>query len=380
MRDHAVVDVAVEMFQPRAMASDGTDVPFDGPSISVRVFGPSDLPGPHLTGRHVIYLDSSVWIELAERAGDARERCIAAVAAGKVLFPLSYAAITELFDQPSPGPRLRVAELMDALSLGVTFRPLQTLHMMEADQTVQSLLTGTPRSFEREPALTWVGEYLGSAMLNFPVHPIWTEEAIAKCVRFYRSQPEMTTTSAWLKRLSLEDIRNRRSPFIQRYVDDLSTIITERSASVAAQKGSARVAKLLRVERLWAINRIVVPRIVQSLVRQGGAENAVVSARAFRSIVGDGNYDRVKLLMQAMPSLSVMCELSAQRMADRTRRVRRQDFFDIEHAQVGLAYADDFVTRDRNLVDLIGRCRELTPPFGRTRYGVEGLMEVLNES
>jgi predicted nucleic acid-binding protein len=77
--------------------------------------------------RQVILLDTSVWIRLADgrtsKANELRERLTALVSKEIVFCPLCAPTILELRKQKSPS-LLRTAELMEQLSLNVSFRGL----------------------------------------------------------------------------------------------------------------------------------------------------------------------------------------------------------------------------------------------------------------
>jgi hypothetical protein len=83
--------------------------------------------------------------------------------------------------------------------------------------------------------------------------------------------------------------------------------------------------------------------------------------------------------MRAIPCLDLQCHIMAERTSNHTRRVRGQDYYDVEHAIVGAAYADVFVTSDRHLYDLLTRrCKVPIARGCQVLLGVGGLRTVLN--
>jgi hypothetical protein len=92
------------------------------PTIN-QLFDPEDVYRDTVAGRSLVYLDTSVWVTLADGRSEKARACLTlcerAVRDGRMLFPTSHASISELFEHPEAAPRLRQAGVMDALSLGV---------------------------------------------------------------------------------------------------------------------------------------------------------------------------------------------------------------------------------------------------------------------
>jgi hypothetical protein len=142
-----------------------------------------------------------------------------------------------------------------------------------------------------------------------------------------------------------------------RYVDALTASIERGAAAVAKLPGAQRKARLLREERLWVVNKIMAPRFVATIAEAYGVERLQDAVKALSAKVGEGSEERLVKLMAVAPSLDLFCEIMAERAANMSRRVRPQDFHDVDHALIGATYANVFVTRDRGLVDLISqRC------------------------
>jgi hypothetical protein len=78
--------------------------------------------------------------------------------------------------------------------------------------------------------------------------------------------------------------------------------------------------------------------------------------------------------------LDIYCHIIAERSRNHSRKVRPQDFFDVEHAVVGGIYADFFVTMDGNLFDLLTHRCGISARCGcRVLQGIKGLEEALTE-
>ena len=102
----------------------------------------------HVTGRKVAYLNTEMWIQLGrdgdELALQCRSLCEDAVKQKRLIFPLSYAACSELVQQaPSPSRAERV-HLMQSLSEGVAFRDRATVYRIEAEAALPLLLGEEP--------------------------------------------------------------------------------------------------------------------------------------------------------------------------------------------------------------------------------------------
>lgn len=103
--------------------------------ITVQPLNPHEIWHRHVKARRVVYLDTNIWVCLTDARTQLSKECLPlcreAVQSGAVIFPLSYASISELLDQPPDAPREIQAALMDELSLGITFRDA---HLIEKEE------------------------------------------------------------------------------------------------------------------------------------------------------------------------------------------------------------------------------------------------------
>jgi hypothetical protein len=117
----------------------------------------------------------------------------------------------------------------------------------------------------------------------------------------------------------------------------------------------------------------------RTLLKIVGPERLLDTIAAISKKVGEGGHKRLEQIMKAMPSLDLHCHILAERSCNSTRKVREQDFYDVEHAVVGGAYADFFVTSDGNLFDLLTNRRRVSAEMNcRIMRGVRGLIEILD--
>ena len=141
-----------------------------------------------------------------------------------------------------------------------------------------------------------------------------------------------------------------------------------------------KAKRLLLEERISIVKERISPRMTESLLGAVGPEKLLATIRAISSQVGEGGEKRLAQIMKVMPSLDIQCHLMAERVSNHSRKPRKQDFFDVEHAIVGGAYADVFVTSDGNLFDLLTRrCRVSSDRGCRVARGVKGLEEALEQ-
>jgi hypothetical protein len=317
------------------------------------VFEPHTRPGAALTGRRIVYLDSSAWIGLIERQPELAELCARAAEQGTVLFPLSHPTISELIEQPLKGPRMLIAEWMDRLSCGVSLRPAESIRLMEADRAFLLLLGQPAVSPERSSVLSWIGEYLGTMQVNF--HASWSRADAHRFIDHVREHGAMRSVRWLVEHGPVEKMQRAHAESKQRYVERLSASIARGAGAVSHLTGRRRKQRLLLEERKWATDKVLSPRFTDTLLQLYGVEKLASAVAHISSKLGEGSEKRFAQLMNVAPSLDLMCEIMAERTGNSGRRVRPQDFHDVQHALVGATYADWFVTGDRHLLDLLSR-------------------------
>ncbi len=107
---------------------------------------PIDLRDPELSEkarkRLSVLLDMNVWIDLAEgkaqQASRLREKVQQLVKRGKLFCPLAPTIIWELYRQ-SYTSAVKVAELMEELSLGIAFAPTEEIYLHEVDAVFEAI-------------------------------------------------------------------------------------------------------------------------------------------------------------------------------------------------------------------------------------------------
>ncbi len=323
--------------------------------------------------KRLVYLDHNIWIDLAENdlAVGVAEQCRMAVRTGKVLFPVSASAVKEVFEQPNSTQRSRVAALMDELCGGVSFRPTSFIHALEADLAVTDLLGGAVTGISHDKILCWIAECF--ARMNIKIPRSWDRTKTEKFTREFPQQPELRSVRWFSDQYPADQMRARKEEQDSLYVERMTASIKEGAMRVQRMAKDQRWRQLLLEERMWAVNKFVRPSIATYPTKVAGSENAM--AEVLRR-VGEG--ERIDQIMLVMPSLDLFCHIMAERRRNPVRKVRKQDFHDVEHAIVGSIYADIFVTSDGNLFDLLTqRCSIPADRGCSVVKGVPGLEEAL---
>jgi hypothetical protein len=343
------------------------------------VFNDEDRSAIRLAAcKPLVYLDSCIWIDIAERLEPLSQRCRSLVRAGEVLFPVSFPAVQEVLEQPTAQRRSRVAALMDELSKGICFRPSDTVHQLEAKLALPVISGATQIGFKREEILTWIVEFAAKMELQFS--PRWNQADAGKFTRLIAARPELRSVK-WIVdhsppgQMCLENAQ-RMERFVQGMKDAMAKSISHHQHLAK----DVRWKQLLLEERIAVVKNRISPQMTENLLNALGPEKLLAAIAAISKQVGEGGEHRLAQVMKAMPSLDIQCHLMAERVSNHSRKPRKQDFFDVEHAIVGGAYADIFVTSDGNLFDLLTRrCRVSSDRGCRVVRGANGLEEALTQ-
>jgi hypothetical protein len=259
---------------------------------------------------------------------------------------------------------------MDELSQGICYLPTDTIYNLEADLALNILLGQAATAVEREKTLSWVGEYLGTQSLEFDSEA--NQADAEKITRQIAQSPEYRSVQWLAKSLPVDEMRGRHTVLKKRYVEQMSAQIARDTARVQLlNKNKRKQQILLDVRTCWAITKVVSPRITSNLIHVVGIEKLRETIAAISQKAGEGGEDRLMQMMIKMPSLDLSCQIFAEWLLNPTVPVEEQDFQDFEHAVVGGAYSDFFVTSDGYLFDLLtARC---TVPNERNCSVVRGI-------
>ncbi len=326
----------------------------------------------------LVYLDSCVWIDVAERFEDLSLHCRSLVHTGKVLFPVSFSTVTEVIEQPTAVKRSRVAALMDDLSKGLCFRTSKTIHEMEANLALPVILGASEIAFKREEILTWIAEFAARMTLRFP--PSWNRAKADKFTRLLADRPELRSVKWLVDHSPPGQMGRENAERMERYVQEMTAMMARSLSHYQHLSKDARWKQLLLEERTSVVKRLISPTMSENLLNVVGQEKLLDTIAAIAKQLGEGGQHRLDQIMKAMPSLDLYCHIMAERGRNHSRKAYAQDFFDVEHAVVGGVYADFFVTSDGNLFDLLTqRCRISADRGCRVVRGVKGLKEAIKQ-
>jgi len=320
---------------------------------AVRIDGERAAYRAHVRGRKIAYLDTDAWIRLGrdgdELAARCRSLCESAVGRKRVIFPLSYAACSELVQQaPSPSRDARVG-VMQLLSEGIAFRDTATIRRIEAEAAVPLLLGEAPTEPDVSRFFAGVQECISdmadpSCDRPLPERVVWR----ARHSDILKSLAEFVRICDRLGK------HEESKTFFADRGEILASSIA--GAAEASRDGSGKVNRKRAFTREAAstVLNTAVPALRSALEKRPPEDARRVSEGA-RNDPGGPEHLRERLF--AMPSVANEAELFGQRVVQTPpKHGWRNDFWDIEHAIVPSAYSDAWVTLDRGLARLVRGC------------------------
>lgn len=321
------------------------------PSFELEPFLSGEIFSQRVGTRSLAYLDHNIWIDLRDCASPEAERCLRAsldaVDRGRVLFPLSVAAVTETLEIDDDACRIRQAELLDKLSHGVCLRPPEFIFKSEAKVAFRAFFCNEPTTVPRHEVYSTVTEFLGTAVLAFPAG--WTAENAAKMIELVKNAPQLHSVAFFAEHIKL---KQRHAQPLQDYVQGMSRGIAEARQMPAANK-QQRFAKLLHGERESLIKRYVLPAFSRLIDETYGTDKVAHAVTLAETMHGDGGPKRIKEIFKVMPAMDVRAHLLAMSLHDDQRIPEPQDFWDMQHACAAPSYSDVFATRDSRLRQLL---------------------------
>lgn len=299
-----------------------------------------------LSLRHVVLLDTSVWVRLSDRqdklATSVVEKLLRLKNAEKIFCPLAAPTIWELRKQVG-GSLVRTAGLMEELSENVTFRSVDQIFDMEVKSFLDYLLTGEfkPLSLAHlfGPIMSYLapGYRLVGVDSSIPSHTISLLHANVKSLRL----------SALIKKLG-----DSSSPsFPGGY--DMTSVAKSRRAIVGSSIDLAR-----RVEIEEVAKRIVVPLINKNRSKMRFADQLRIVA-GFDSLPRSRRYrSAIEYILKFMPALAAYVEILTFSGLDVTRKTSQNDFFDRELLIYAMSYSGTFSAVDRWIASIVSLSRK----------------------
>ena len=291
-----------------------------------------------ISSRTLLFLDTNIWIDLAEQNTEDSRKCLSqlreAVASGRLLCPLAWPLILELYKQ-SHDSALRVAKIMDDLSLSTTFISDNEVLMLEVEFFIKSILTGKLVSIPRRALLVPFVSYLSTySQIEFPES--WTVENREKFISLFTEQMKVLTITDFINMAKVHLPRPERKippPFSQAY---------QRRAEYT--KGDKKKAWLVEAHSI--MTSMVIPKL--NVIRSKlPIQSQLVVLAAINCLPQDGFMSSIIALFERMPSQFVRTEILTLSGLDTNRKDSMNDFYDLEMMVVPFAYSDAFASQDR---------------------------------
>lgn len=341
--------------------------------IEHEIIVPREIYWSRVAHRLVIYLDSNVWIDLAEgRTALAKETLDLARLAqtsGTAIFPLSYPSVTEFIRQQVNSTSRRQGHIMDGLSEFVSFRGEALIRDLEILGVYDFMMDGHVRSRVDE-VFTATACYIGDGSLQYP--PGWSEKDAAEMSRLLKAELLTLGVGWYQEHLPLEDFRKRYDEGDKEWVDEVVSRREQALSVLTNSDGSPSAKKLRYEEHVYVLRNYILERL-PTLV---GLAAMMLATRKFEQRSPKGSPAVLARVVETMPSVWLGCEMHVQRRLARDQ-VKRQDNFDHDHATLGVPYSDAFVTADSALLDLLRRCAVAKRYSCQLLRGLQGLRDYL---
>src|SRR6266487_3179382 len=304
--------------------------------------------------RKAVYLDLKYWIWLRDPVASPfpaetealRTALTHGVISGRLFCPVSYPAFVELMRINPPSLRLRQAEIMDELSVGIAIRNGFDMAEIEFCEFFGRNLPAL-RAIPYRVETVWcpVGQMV---VEKYPYHDELPADVMERCRK-------VMLDVMWEKRMTdyaaLEGLPEHPR-------DTATRVNAERQSY---PRGQQSFSELFPAELNGALD-VLYPRIEEQFVSvagifgirptaderaQGGAYRHVW-INLFREAVTRG------LDANAIPSLRVRSALHAAIRMDDRRPFHENDLDDIAHSAVAVSYSDLFLT-ERSFAELLNR-------------------------
>jgi hypothetical protein len=297
-----------------------------------------------LEGRKSIFLDSNIWIDLANAEKPegitAKHLLLWLVNKGLVFCPVSIGILLELFLQEYDSA-LRQAELMEKLSLNVTLRPKSEIWSYEINALLQSFLKDTLElsvlSLNREYLFGPAASYLGSNLSLTYSGQIQTIKQMEVASMLADKISKLTITDLvemHKKHLPSNDWKKNFDQGV--YIDMMQN---RRNTSKGVRKNAREIEKQAILENE------VVPTMLAILRKSPAVTqlNCLQRLDAYLTTIGSSASD---ILIKKLPSVNYSVEIQTTAASNPILKMTPNHFIDVENMIVAPVYADVFVARD----------------------------------
>ncbi len=305
--------------------------------------GSRDLP-PDIPWRQSIFLDTNIWIDIADGVrpdwAEIGHRLIELVENGRAFCPVSAPILWELCKQEYDSA-LRTAELMDKLSLGVTFIPASEIFRLEARNFFLGIVDNRQYALARHaPFAPFVGHVSTESWIEFP--DCWTKD---------QRQIIVDAVAQQLPKFGVVDLVRWRKDKLPQGVHETPPRFSE------AYKGRRKIAgkskkKARLIEAQAVFEDTVIPEM-KGVTKWLPLETVARLQRLVDELPADKSGRRIDVVLEAMPAISNKVDIHTIAGFNVRRKDRMSDFYDIEIMVVPLAYSDVFVSQDKWMRDLL---------------------------
>jgi hypothetical protein len=244
--------------------------------------------------------------------------------------------------------RIRQADLMDALCLGVTFRASGIVHHLEGEDVYRFLLDGAIPAGRRQQVFTGLPDHFGDGHVSIPEG--WDADDVAAYFAHYRS-------TAGSLRWMVEHVGSDHAAKNHARANDYGTLLDERRAAHRNHLGVPVVDRdvLAHEERVAMVNSFVLPAIRQLGPPDGDPMKVALKLIELQAKLHSEDNRRTfrRAFRAAAPGLEMLAQIFARQSREVNRTSARQDFWDVEHASLATVYGDVFVSADGYLNEVL---------------------------
>ncbi len=320
----------------------------------IRIDGERAAYRAHVSGRWIVYLDTVIWIHLQRNdepvTRQCRSLCEAAVKGKRAIFPLSYAACSELVQQaPSPSRDARM-QLMQSLSEGISFRDFDTVKAIEAEAALPLWLGEEPSPPDVSRLFAGVQECISDIAVSYAALDRPPPEEF---VAWLRAGPVFKALTEYVRICDRLKKHEEATIFFDARRDLLSPSIVNAANACRSSNGKVNRKKAF-LQEAFASARSAYPALKAAFAKRQPEDERKAMERAHKDARG---VERLRELLSGMPSVATEAELNTERVMHPERKHKgREDLWDVEHAIVPAPYSDVWVTRDSWSAGLVRSC------------------------
>lgn len=301
----------------------------------------SDFLLNKIKNRKALYLDMNVWIDIVEEKLPIFKQLKATLLNlandGVVFCPLSAPLIWELYKQDFPS-QLRVAKLMETLSLNVSFAITEEVFFWEMVVFMHKMLGEESTGIMANKIYVPVTAYLSSHyQLLFPAE--WPESHISTFERVF---------SGKLSSLSLIELIKMRGNSLGNHLKRINTSRYSNAVKKLWETTRGNKKKISRVKEEAIARQYILP-----FLKKLPLELKIPFTAYLKSLPKDQYGGCMKTILESLPAIKNHTEIMAIASLDPKRKDKPSDFFDLDMMAIPLAYADVFVSQDKWIRDLL---------------------------